>query len=404
MLLITGSFPPLKDGVGDYCAHLARWISDGDAGWGVHVLTSCGCDVGSAGKAVVHPEIRDWGWSGLPSLLRSVWRIDPDVVHVQYPALGYSRHLMPTLLPAILRSLGRWRVAVTIHGFGLYTVMGKIRLAVAATGSHAIVPVSDHIRTSACSFFRRSLIFAGNVRKMVQAIYVASSIEPPERSAVKRTEALRRSWGIKPGEIAIVFFGFINEGKGFDDLLLAVSICRDQGFGCRLICMAELDPGRDGYHAQIGALISELRLDDLTIFTGYLERGKAAECLMAADVAALPFNYGASTKRSSLLAALACGLPVITTSDRSLPPFFVDGQNISLVPPKDPNALAAAIRKLGEDRPLRLKLRRGAIQLSRRFSWGDIAGRHRELYERLVGPGAGDVPDGKGGKARCGQG
>lgn len=399
ILLISGSFPPLKDGVGDYSCLLSRWLADEDPGWEVHVLTSRGCWGSSSGRARIHPVIRGWGWLGLPDIIRWVGAIAPDIVHVQYPALGYARHLMPTFLPAILRLRGRYRVTATFHGFGLYTFLGKTRLSITALGCHAVVPVSDHIRSAACSFYRGFRIFNGNIRRMKDAIYVASSIEPPARAATVGKSEVRRSWGIKPGELAIAYFGFINQGKGFDDLLRAVAMCRDQGLACRLICITELEPERDGLHRRIGSLIDELRLADLTFFTGYLERKMVAGHLMAADFAALPFNYGASTKRSSLLASLACGLPVITTSDPGLPPFFADGHNIILVPRGNPEALAAAILRLAEDRALRLRLGQGAAELSRRFNWRDIARRHRELYAGLLG--FGPAGDGEGRGERC---
>jgi glycosyltransferase involved in cell wall biosynthesis len=187
--------------------------------------------------------------------------------------------------------------------------------------------------------------------------------------------------------VVVVYFGFINEGKGFDDLLRALAICRDRGLGFRLVCIADLCAKEDAYHAQMWALAEELGLRGKIVFTGYLQPEQVAEHLGAADIAVLPFNYGASTKRSSLLAALSCGLPVITTGDHSLPSFFADGQNILLVPVRDPKALAEAIRKLAGDRALRLRLRRGAVQLSRHFSWSDIARQHRHLYRGLSNTG-----------------
>lgn len=384
VLIITGAYAGMKDGVADYCHRLAGTLAREHPDLDVHVLTGSAEMPVSKTRENVHTVVKDWTWRSLPRVLDAVRSIGPAIVHIQYPSLGYGRHLMPTMLPAILRTAGRWKVAITLHGFGLYTALGKTRLSFAALGSHAIIPVSDHIRTAAQVFFMRWPVLNANVKKLSRPIYVGSSIEPRADRGKKYIEKLRRTWGTGPGEVVVVYFGFINEGKGFDDLLRALAICRDRGLGFRLVCIADLCTKDDAYHAQMWALARELGLRAKIVFTGYLQPERVAEHLGAADLAVLPFNYGASTKRSSLLAALSCGLPVITTGDPSLPSFFVDGQNIMLVPVKDPEALAEAIRKLAGDRVLRLRLRRGAVKLSRHFNWSDIARQHRYLYQQLT--------------------
>jgi glycosyltransferase involved in cell wall biosynthesis len=383
ILLISGSHPPLKDGVGDYCSLLAKWMAE-RSGMEVHVLTSRGCAKPAGSGAEMHPVIERWDWLGLRSVLREISRIKPDLVHIHYPTLGFNRSLMPNLLPAVLRLLSGPPAVVTLHGFGLYSVLGKIRMLLSCAGSRAVVTVSDHIRRSVSDFAGDMGPFTPLKGKLAEPIYVAPSIRPPGQGSRRRAAALRKSWAVPKGELAIVFFGFINEGKGLDDLLRAAKLCLDSGVGPRITCLSDFNPRQDHFHGRLEALIRELGLASRVSFAGYIPEEDVAGHIMAADVVALPFNYGASTKRTTLLTALSCGMPVITTSDTCLPPIFADGTNVILVPRKNPSMLSRALIRLAGDPVLRKRLGLGARRLARRFVWKDIAGAHLSLYGRVL--------------------
>jgi glycosyltransferase involved in cell wall biosynthesis len=124
---------------------------------------------------------------------------------------------------------------------------------------------------------------------------------------------------------------------------------------------------------------------------------------MAADVAALPFADGATFRRGSLLAALAHGVPTITTTDDRRPTTdtevneprvsgqwsvvggrLEDGENVILVSPGDPAGLAGAIERLAGDAELRARIGAVGRALAAQFSWETIAERHEALYQQLL--------------------
>ncbi len=97
---------------------------------------------------------------------------------------------------------------------------------------------------------------------------------------------------------------------------------------------------------------------------------EASLFLRATDICVLPFDYGVTLNRSSLAAAAAHGLPIITTKGERLESPFKDGENVLLCPPKDPTALASAIEALLRDERLQERLRKGAADLANQwFSW-----------------------------------
>jgi glycosyltransferase involved in cell wall biosynthesis len=63
----------------------------------------------------------------------------------------------------------------------------------------------------------------------------------------------------------------------------------------------------------------------------------------------------------------------------------VTAESAVLVPPDDPDALAAAVTSLLADEPRRVRLGAGARRRAHDFSWDDIGRRLLAIYERLTG-------------------
>lgn len=91
----------------------------------------------------------------------------------------------------------------------------------------------------------------------------------------------------------------------------------------------------------------------------------------------------------SFLEAMAFGLPCVGTDIEAIPEIVVDGQTGLLVPPRDPAALAAAMRALVED-PARAR-RMGAAgrdRVRRCFGWDRAVARMIEVLARPPSPAA----------------
>jgi glycosyltransferase involved in cell wall biosynthesis len=81
--------------------------------------------------------------------------------------------------------------------------------------------------------------------------------------------------------------------------------------------------------------------------------------------------------------AMACGLPVIANAAGALPEVIgTDGSAGHLVPPRDPAALAAAIREvLAEPERAERMGRAARARVERVFRWSDAAARLVEVFE-----------------------
>ncbi|UCD05176.1 MAG: glycosyltransferase family 4 protein [candidate division WOR-3 bacterium] len=82
-----------------------------------------------------------------------------------------------------------------------------------------------------------------------------------------------------------------------------------------------------------------------------------------------------------LLEAMSCGKPVIASNVGGITDIVVDRKNGFLVPPAEPEALAAAIKRMAKDRKLRKALGRAALKtVDEKFNWDKIVGDLIRLY------------------------
>ncbi|MFI1967266.1 glycosyltransferase family 4 protein [Streptomyces pathocidini] len=90
----------------------------------------------------------------------------------------------------------------------------------------------------------------------------------------------------------------------------------------------------------------------------------------------------------TIVEAMRCGLPVVSTDCPHGPGEIIEnGVDGRLVPPRKPDAVAAALLELIEDDALRLRMGRTALERAARFDPTHVAGRYESLFADLVAQG-----------------
>jgi glycosyltransferase involved in cell wall biosynthesis len=93
------------------------------------------------------------------------------------------------------------------------------------------------------------------------------------------------------------------------------------------------------------------------------------------------------------LEAMACGKPVVVSAVGGHLDTVIDGLTGLLVPPRDPAALAGALRQLLADPARRAAMGAAGMQRARsRYHWGRIAEETLAVYERVAGAGLAVTP------------
>jgi glycosyltransferase involved in cell wall biosynthesis len=112
---------------------------------------------------------------------------------------------------------------------------------------------------------------------------------------------------------------------------------------------------------------------------GAVSLDELGDHLAAADIFVAPFVDGVSMRRTTVVAALQHGLPVVGTRGHLTDPSLADEQgSLHLSPPAEPATLAANVAELVGDEGARRRAGGCARELyRRRFAWNVIA-------ERLV--------------------
>ena len=87
--MISGSFPPVKCGVGDYTEQLCNWLANHTA---MNLITSYypEREVDSYPWSVFDA-IESWNFRSLFKIIHLIRNINPDIVHIQYPTTSYKK-------------------------------------------------------------------------------------------------------------------------------------------------------------------------------------------------------------------------------------------------------------------------------------------------------------------------
>lgn len=180
--------------------------------------------------------------------------------------------------------------------------------------------------------------------------------------------------GDRSGRPRLVTVGRLQAPKDAVTLVRALAALRGRPFEAVLVGDG---PDRPAVEEEV----RRLELESAVELLG--ERDEVPQLLGSADVFVLSSH--SEGLPISILEAMAAGLPVVASNVGGVPEVVVDGDTGLLVPPGDPQSLAAAIERLLEDPVLCRRLgEAGRIRVAEHFSLAAVHQAHLELYRRVL--------------------
>jgi glycosyltransferase involved in cell wall biosynthesis len=378
--LVTGEFPPMQGGVGDYTHELARALAALDVE--VHVITDARCRNFKlqTPNFKFHPVINRWSFLSLLRIRALAQSLNLQLLNIQYQAAAYGLSAPIHILP----SVAGVKTVVTFHDLRIPYLFPKAGRLREAAVTHLARSASGVIVTDPAD--ESELQRRGGVKRLTQ-IPIGSNIAPQPPPGYDRA-AWRTRMGVAPNEFLLGYFGFLNESKGGDTLIGALSALVSRKARVKLTLIGGQTGTSDAasneaFSAEIEKLIARYDLNDRIPRTGFVDAPEVSAHLMACDAVVLPYRDGVSFRRGSFMAALAHGCPVVTTHPATPLPELRDGVNVRLVPPESASAIVLAVTELLDAPELRARLGQGAHALSALFRWETIAVRTLEFLQSV---------------------
>ena len=213
----------------------------------------------------------------------------------------------------------------------------------------------------------------------------------PSRAAVipngARVPLARPPRKQQPAPPRVYYVGQLYPWKGVDGLLQTMRFLPE----AELTIVGGLagEPDLD----RLKKAAADLGVETRVCFRGYLPPADVPQERQRADVVVIPHDESRTAREFTsplkLFEALAAGRPIVATDLPSVREILTPEEDALLVPPGNPQAMAAAIRRVLTDPELAERLASRAFEQAARYSWEARARRIEQAFESLERGAAG---------------
>lgn len=297
-------------------------------------------------------------------LWKLIRRIKPDVLHAYLPLTNFLGALAGCLDRVNLIITSRRALGTHQERHPLWKPLDRMANL-----------LSDYVTVNSQAVGFDTIARDGiNPKKLV---YIPNGLDVTKfNKAASKREMMRQALGLGTGDIGVVVVGNLIPYKGHADLLRALPDIPNDEPVTRFFVVGE----DRGIGTSLMRMAKELGVSERVIFLG--RREDVAEIMAAMDIFVIPSHEEGFS--NALLEAMVSGLAVIAT-DVGGNREALEGGNLGiLVPPRDPVALAAAIKRLLADGDTRLLLGCCAKQcVSTKYTVAAMVDAHVTLYQQL---------------------
>jgi glycosyltransferase involved in cell wall biosynthesis len=223
-------------------------------------------------------------------------------------------------------------------------------------------------------FVKKSVLDSGIPAEIVELVY--EGVEVPSPVPPEARSRARQRWSVPEHEILLGCVGYLLPEKGQEFVLRALPAVREKFPGARLIFAGD-GPCR----SRLEAVSHALGLSQAVIFTRFVK--EVSQVYAALD--AFVFPSLAEPLGTSLLAAMAWGLPVVAVASGGVPEYVENGSTGLLVAQPNPTAFSADLLRLLSEPELAKRLGTAAREaIQKRLTADHMVENTLRVYEEVL--------------------
>ena len=214
----------------------------------------------------------------------------------------------------------------------------------------------------------------------IKHTYVIPNGVDYERFA-KKTDISHLKAEFATGKI-ILSVGALKPRKGYDVMLKAFRMVKDEIANVKYLII-----GDGSWQQDLCRLAKQLKIEEDVYFLGTKSGDELIQYYHLCDIYAhTPVNINDEFEGFGIvyLEAGACGKPVVASDSGGVPDAVLDGVTGLVVPEKDVEATAKALKKVLTDEKLARELGNNGRKRAKELSWDNIAKKFVHLYEESV--------------------
>ncbi len=279
----------------------------------------------------------------------------------RFDVLHFHEPFVPFLSLVLLRQSRSVNIA-TFHAYAGYSVPYQIASRVLAPYAARL---HGRISVSAASRHFIDRYFPGDYKVIPNGVDV---------DRFQRAVPIAR---YRDGVPNLLFVGRHEPRKGLLDMLRAYRLARQAGATCRLLIV-----GTGPQEREARRYVATRRLRDVE-FLGRVSDGVKDQLFRTADIYVSPAT-GRESFGIVLVEAMAAGVPIVASDIHGYKGVVRRGEQGLLTPPRDPQAVSAAIIRLLADPDLRQRMGESGVHRAQQLSWESITARVDDYYGFVI--------------------
>lgn len=321
-----------------------------------------------------------------PGSVPSLWRIgnaarldvrsvadkltSADIVHLHYPFFGTSgivvRWRRQGKIKRLVMTLHMDATAPCFKGLLFRLHRRWLQPYQLKTADALIVSSTDYARHSS---------FVSYVDRCIELPFGVDEQKFSPSTTVRSLQVAARS----QNNLQLLWVGGMDRAHAFKgvDILLRAVAALPMNVICSLV-------GDGDFRSHYEKLSRKLGIEGRVKFLGRVSENELPNIYRCADVFVFPSTSNAEAFGLAALEAQSSGVPVVASNLPGVRTVVVNDETGFLVPPRDPNALTVAIKKLLDDAELRRRMGEGARQrVLEQYTWTKHINRLIEIYQTI---------------------